>query len=321
MSQAVYLLSLIAALLSGVLAGTRLRSIPQKLVDRVTGFTLYLLILNMGFRIGRTEEVSRSFGTVGVTALLYALATVTGTVAVLRLVYALSARKLRGAQTEHHPRRSSQYLLAEVLKGLKAGYIRQPLRLLALLFVGFFLGLLLPLFPDYRGEQVTTGILFLLLFLIGISLSRSRLNLKAILRQADLWLLPVGTIAGSYLGALVLSLLLAQRLGEALALASGFGWYSLSGVLLSELNGPYLGAVAFLTNMFREALALVLIPLLAQTRFPYIGIGVAGATSMDVTLPIIEISCGPESVPFSLSSGVILSVLVPILLPLVYPLG
>jgi uncharacterized membrane protein YbjE (DUF340 family) len=128
-------------------------------------------------------------------------------------------------------------------------------------------------------------------------------------------------MVGSLAGGLAAGLVLHIRAGAALSLASGFGWYSLSGVILTRLDGPGLGAVSFLSNMLRESMALVLIPLLARTRFPFLAIGAGGATSMDVTLPLIEKNCGPGSVPLSIASGGVLSLSVPFLVPLLFRVG
>jgi uncharacterized membrane protein YbjE (DUF340 family) len=103
--------------------------------------------------------------------------------------------------------------------------------------------------------------------------------------------------------------------------AAGFGWYSLSGVIISDLGDQVLGSAAFLSNILRESVALLTIPLFGTTRFPRIGIGIAGATSMDVCLPLIQKSCGTRWVPLSVTNGAILSLLVPVLVPLFYHLG
>jgi uncharacterized membrane protein YbjE (DUF340 family) len=73
--------------------------------------------------------------------------------------------------------------------------------------------------------------------------------------------------------------------------------------------------------MLRESMALILIPLLARTRFPLLAIGAGGATSMDVTLPLIEKNCGPGAVPLSVASGGVLSLSVPFLVPLLFRIG
>ncbi|HOT58944.1 MAG TPA: lysine exporter LysO family protein [Spirochaetales bacterium] len=108
--------------------------------------------------------------------------------------------------------------------------------------------------------------------------------------------------------------------GKGLALSCGFGWYSLSGVLITSMGDELLGMTAFIANMARETLALLLIPILAHTRIPYTAIGVGGATAMDVTLPLIEKSLGVDAVPVSFASGVVLSMLVPVLVPFFFKL-
>ena len=50
-------------------------------------------------------------------------------------------------------------------------------------------------------------------------------------------------------------------------------------------------------------------------------IGAGGATSMDVTLPLIEQCVGPECVPTSFANGALLSLSVPVLVPFLFRLG
>ena len=333
MSQTVYLTSLLAALLLGVAASRPLRPVGSRVFQRLTMGVLFLLIFTMGFRIGHTDEVASQFGRIGLQALLYAAATVAGTVLVLALMFRIVAGRGSAAPPRRTQAQGPAAVEAETLSSpgpvgtapkhlarLELKVLADPLRLLAVLVAGVLCGLFLPILARFRPEALITWILYGLLFLIGISLARSGLRIRDLLDHS-LWILPLGTAIGTLLAGGALALALGQRVGSGMALASGFGWYSLSGVLLIELDGPMLGATAFLANMFREALALLAIPILARMRHPYIAIGVAGATSMDVTLPLIEASCGPRSVPFSVASGVALSAAVPVLVPLVYSLG
>jgi len=133
-------------------------------------------------------------------------------------------------------------------------------------------------------------------------------------------LLPLSTAVGSLLGGLAIGCFFNLSPGESLSLAAGFGWYTLSGVLITDMGNPVLGSAGFMINLFRETIALIAIPLLGRTRFSLVSIGIAGATSMDVTLPLIDRSCGKEYVSLSLSHGIILSFLVPFLVPLFYHL-
>jgi uncharacterized membrane protein YbjE (DUF340 family) len=268
------------------------------------------MVAAMGFRMGRTEEVIGNAGTLGLASLVFAAATMAGTVAVLFLTFEF--RRTRQAAGPKPPRAGPS--------GIRA-LLREPLFLLGMLASGFLAGFLLPVFPGANGEQLVTGLLYSLLVIVGAGLGTSGIRPAEIFSHPDLLVLPLGTMIGSLAGGLGAGLLLKVRPGAAMSLASGFGWYSLSGVILTGLGSPGLGAVSFLSNMLRESMALILIPLLAQTRFPLLAIGAGGATSMDVTLPLIEKNCGPGAVPLAIASGGVLSLSVPFLVPLLFRVG
>ncbi len=314
MSQILSLLSLVAALAAGMLAG-RVTVIAEFSKTRrfasLRSAVLFLLIFTMGFRMGRTPEFASQIPYLGLAALGFAAATIGGTVGVLALIFRLThGRQPAAARPESHEERST---LVHALK--------DPAVLLAILAAGFLAGWLIPLFPAWSGANLITVILYALLFVIGIAVVAGGVSLKDALTHPNLILIPLGTAAGSLLGGLAVGLAAGIRPGTSLALSAGFGWYSLSGVVLTRLDGPLTGSLAFLANILRESMSLVLIPLLARTRYPYLAIGTGGATSMDVTLPLIEKNCGPASVPFAMASGAILSLLVPILVPVLYGIG
>ena len=265
----------------------------------------------MGFRIGRTPEVIHAAGVLGLASLAFAAATMAGTLAVLAAVFALRGRHGRG--------RAGRAAAASADDG-SAGAWRDAALLLGILTAGFLVGRLVPVLPGARGETLVSALLYALLVAIGFGLGGGDLPRLHLLVHPNLLVIPLGTAAGSLLGGLGAGLLLGMRPGGSLAVAAGFGWYSLSGVVLTRLDSPALGAVAFLSNMIRESLALLLIPLLARGRFPLLAVGGGGATSMDVTLPLIEKSCGAPSVPFAVASGALLSLSVPFLVPLLYAL-
>ena len=107
--------------------------------------------------------------------------------------------------------------------------------------------------------------------------------------------------------------ILGLPLKTGLAMASGFGWYSLSGILLTESFGPVIGSAAFFNDLCRELLAIMLIPGLIR-RSRSTALGLCGATSMDFTLPVLQRSGGVEIVPAAIVHGFLLSLLVPILI-------
>ena len=102
-------------------------------------------------------------------------------------------------------------------------------------------------------------------------------------------------------------------LSKGLALSSGYGWYSLSGIVMTAAYGPVWGSVALVNDLAREFFALVFIPLLMR-QHPSAAVGSGGATSLDFTLPVIQSSGGIEAVPLAISFGFIVNVVSPILM-------
>lgn len=165
--------------------------------------------------------------------------------------------------------------------------------------------------------HITDISLIILLFLIGFDIGNNRESLKTLIK-ADRYalIIPAGTIIGTLAGGYLVSLLTELSTDEGLAISAGFGWHSLSAVMLAEMKGSDIGAIAFLSNVFRESIALISIPFLVKFFGPYSPIATGGATTMDVTLPVIEKYCGKRAAIVGFINGVILSTLVPIILPL-----
>ncbi len=177
---------------------------------------------------------------------------------------------------------------------------------------GLIVGLLVP-FDLSWVDTASEWILFLLLFFIGIQLRNSGLTLRQILLNKHGMVISIVIIASSLLGGIVSALILDIDVYRGLAMASGFGWYSLAGILMGDAFGPVYGGASFMIELLRELVALVLIPLFIRTK-PCTSIGYAGATAMDFTLPVIQTTGGVRCVPIAIVSGFILSLLVPVLM-------
>jgi len=162
-------------------------------------------------------------------------------------------------------------------------------------------------------DTASEWILFLLLFFIGIQLRNSGLTLRQILLNKHGMVIAATIVVTSLLGGVLAALLLDISIYRGLAMASGFGWYSLAGILMGDAFGPIYGGASFMLELLRELVALVAIPLLIRTK-PCTSIGYAGATAMDFTLPVIQTTGGVRCVPIAIVSGFILSLLVPILM-------
>lgn len=163
----------------------------------------------------------------------------------------------------------------------------------------------------------TDAILYLLMFTVGVSIGMRRGIFQKIREyHIRIFIIPLGTIAGSLLGGLLCSLLLQLPIGYGTAIASGMGWYSLSGATLSKLVSAEIGSVAFLSNLMREIFSFLLIPFLATHLNYFTCIASAGATSEDTTLPMMLKYTNEETIILSVLNGVICSFFVPILISL-----
>ncbi|MAA64546.1 MAG: hypothetical protein CL581_07200 [Alteromonadaceae bacterium] len=183
---------------------------------------------------------------------------------------------------------------------------------LGAVFVGMALGyLVLPVLTWV--EDLASAALMLLLFLIGLQLRNAGLSLRRLLMNRQGLGVACSLIVSSLLAGLAIAPWFDLPLMDTLALASGFGWYSLSGIVIGDALGPAWGGVAFLNDVLREIIALALIPVIIKAR-PAMAIGYGGATAMDFTLPIIRRSGGLACVPVALASGFILSFISPVLM-------
>lgn len=158
-------------------------------------------------------------------------------------------------------------------------------------------------------------VLYLLLFMVGISVGADREIMDKLKKQHPILLLiPLVTIVGTLLGTLLIVPFLPERtISECMAVGSGFGYYSLSSILISEYKGAELGVVALMSNIIREVSVLILAPLMVRYFGKLAPICCAGATSMDSTLPVITRVSGNEFVIISLIHGVLVDFSVPFL--------
>lgn len=190
----------------------------------------------------------------------------------------------------------------------------------SLIVVGFFvLGVCLgrlDLAPALlMDSRVTFAALCCLLFCVGMSIG-SNDNIVSEFRSLNprLALLPVATILGSFVGSLVAWLFLQYRgVTDCMAVGSGFAYYSISSIFITQYRGAELGTVALLANIYREILTLLIAPLLAKVFGPLAPISSGGATTMDTTLPIISQTCGQQYVVVSLFHGFVVDFSVPFL--------
>lgn len=190
----------------------------------------------------------------------------------------------------------------------------------SLIIVGFFVlginvGLCHFVPQGFLDSDVSYYALCALMFCVGISIGCDTSVLKSFRKvNPGLMFLPVMTIVGTLAGCAAASLVLGHRqLTDCLAIGSGFGYYSLSSIFITEYRGPELGTIALLANICREILTLLCAPLLARYFGKLAPISVGGATSMDTTLPIITRASGEQFIIVSIFHGFCVDFSVPFL--------
>ena len=196
-------------------------------------------------------------------------------------------------------------------------------------FAAFATGLVLGagnMVPSWLlSHDLPKVLLSLLVFMAGMGLGAGDdLRTMAHGFNPKLLLLPLCTVIGSLLFSAAGVLLFSGRsLADCLAVGSGFGYYSLSSVLITDLKsvtaGPEaateLATVALLANIVREMVAIMFLPLFSKVGGGMAAISVAGINSMDVCLPMIVRCAGDRQViPQALFHGIALEVSVPMLI-------
>lgn len=270
-----------------------------KLINRFLSWIVYVILFFMGISLAFLDNLAANL----VSILHYSVVTIM--VILLCNIAALFWLERALPWKNHHQQEKLPSRIAMALESLK---------LCGVVVLGFLLGLTGLAFLQHATEASEYTLIFLL-FLIGIQLRNNGMTLKQIVLNRRGMIIAVVVVGSSLIGGVINAFILDLPLKTGLAMASGFGWYSLSGILMTESFGPVIGSASFFNDLGRELFAIMLIPgLVRKSRST--AVGLCGATSMDFTLPVLQRSGGLELVPAAIVHGFILSLLVPILMAL-----
>ena len=188
----------------------------------------------------------------------------------------------------------------------------------SLIILSFFaIGVLLGIYRFFPHEILNYNISFyvlcMLMFSVGISIGNDPSSFQQFRTlNPRLIFLPLMTILGTWLGVLAVSFFLKNRtLSECLAVGSGFGYYSLSSILITQCKGVELGTIALLSNIMREVMTLLFAPWMVRYFGKLAPICAGGATTMDTTFPIIVRTSGKDYAIVSIYQGFIMDFTVP----------
>ena len=216
-----------------------------------------------------------------------------------KLCYGLAVVDLKGMHGESGSGKSTAG--SDGGTGLRA--VADSIVIVAFFAAGILCGLygLLPF--DVTETGIAVYALYALIFVVGFSIGNSPDVIGSFRRLSPgLALLPLCTVIGTLAVSALMGLLLPHRsVQETMAVGSGFAYYSLSSIIITEYKGAELGTVALVANIVREFITLLAAPLLARWFGPLAPIAAGGATTADVTLPIITNTCGERYAVLSMN--------------------
>lgn len=175
--------------------------------------------------------------------------------------------------------------------------------------------------PEADMHNWSLCILYALMLQVGIGIGSNR-SLQQELKELSpkMLLVPAATITGTLAFSAAASLLLSQwSVFDCMAVGSGFAYYSLSSILITQFKEPSiglqlateLGTIALLSNIIREMMSLVGAPLIRKYFGQLAPISAAGVNSMDVLLPSITRCSGKEVMPIAIFHGILIDLSVP----------
>lgn len=288
------ILPIFIALTVGWMVGNSIKEKLRHRCVRLIGLLVWLMLVAIGVEFGAVLLTPHLGFYIVTAALSYALVL---SVTTFFLVHYAITNKETAVQRE--PKQ-----FKDILAPIKAC-------MLAVLMVlaGVMLYIVLP--EHSLPSQLSSYLLYCLIFLIGIDLSAVQLGRLT----GQHVLVPSLVIVAWLVSALVMSLLLNESTATLLMVGSGFGWFSLSAPLITQLTDAKLGSFALLSDLFRELFAIMLLYLFGQQHAKS-AIAVCGATAMDSTLPFVKKNCSPIDVQIAIFSGFVLTVLAPFIVVL-----
>ena len=199
--------------------------------------------------------------------------------------------------------------------------MKGSLTVVAFFAAGGLLGWLLSARGIPIDIDVSRYVLYFLMFQVGLSIGSDK-NILQILKSVRpvLLLVPLATIVGTLSFTAIVALFMSRwSIFDCLAIGSGFAYYSLSSILITELKttslgiqlATELGTIALIANIIREIMALLGAPIFVKIFGRLAPICAGGATTIDTTLPVITKYSGKDLVFIAILHGIIVDLSVP----------
>lgn len=326
------MLIIFAVILGGILTGRLLLGRRLAFVQPLITVIIWALLFLLGVEAGSDPAVVGGLATLGVTALGLFAFSVAGSILASWGLWLWIRRRGLSVQSPGTTSGTAPAMPSGTTSAPTSGTsddespqaapslwstLKGSLVIVAFFVAGCLAGLWFA--PDMKGSEVSTWVLYALMFCVGVTLGNDR-TLVGRVRQLDrrLALLPLATAVGTLGGAALATPFFGAdsavtSVADSLAVGAGFGYYSLSSIFIADLRGAELATVALLCNIMREIFTLLAAPLVARRFGPLAAVSIGGATTFDTTLPIITRSAGRPYAVVSIFHGCVMDFSVPFL--------
>lgn len=337
-------------LIVGYYVATKLRRFASSFgfVQNIMMFTIYILVLIMGLRMGVNEQVTSNLGSIGFKALVITAFCVAGSMVAIFGVRKLlkmdrygNIRNAGKNDNEASPNIAIADKADEYSESMdksdentnedsekKTSDMKSTLTIFGLVIAGMIIGALViskymnGILDEFDSVTSILLVVFLcvLLFIVGFELGLSgtvAANIKSVGIKAIAF--PFAAVLGTLIAGVVSGMFFGFSVREGIAISAGFGWYTYAPTVISGAGAEYMvaSAVSFMYNVIRETAGIVLIPVMAR-KFGYLeATGIPGVAAMDVCIPIIERSCREDTVVYSFATGLVMCITTSVLVPLV----
>ncbi len=332
----------------GYIVAARIRKFKElfSFTPQLQTVVLIGLVLAMGLKIGSNDEVVNNLNEIGFYALIFTIVTMTFTMFglyLLRRYLKLDKQahyvgdKIQGefskdadVQGEDLPEDIDRDDVCQNSADIKGQVVSQSSNLMTIsIVVTVAIGIIggytfVPeLFGSYENFDNSMSLfikvlLCIMLFFVGFDMGLDGTIIDDFKKVGfKVALIPIVTIIFSLIGGVVCSILLPVGIKESLAIGAGLGWYSLAPGLMMEHGLVVESAISFMHNISREIFSILFIPFLAKKVGYFEIIGLSGAASGDVVLPVIVKSTRNELVIYAFVNGMVCSFAVTVLVPLI----
>lgn len=300
-----------------------INNLPERTLEifnKVISVALIMLMLTIGINIGMNDSVMLNINIIGLNCLIISLGAIIFSILFMVIIEktVLPLEKIRDKLLSENINIKNEISIScnEKRKSSPLIWI-MPISIVIGVIFGYFFKMYIRTFIlDY----ILIGSLIMLYASVGIDLGDNRKVFKYIkLLGFKIIYVSIAIFIGSLVGGLVAGIMFSIPLHISVMSASGMSYYSLTGAYMTQVYGIEAGTYGFVVNVMREFFTVLLLPFLIRIS---IGSPIAGgaAGNMDTMLVPVTKFVGAELGLVALITGVILTVIVPLVLPILHGL-